>query len=353
MKIGILTFQATNNFGAYLHTIALCKKVTELGFDSEIIDYKSPELIRRETEDFKMSLSPRKMIGYLLFGRLLKQKYRVLQNELREYCILSPEYTPETIKIANDRYDSFLLGSDVVWSLRISDYDYNYFFKFVENGKKINAFSSSVGETDKYRDDKNLPSLLRRFSKIAVREEDAIGWVKDISGMDASYVCDPTMLYSGEEWERIITPQKYSAKYILIYFSDPQGKLERDALQYAQKHNLDVYFIDYGRPRKDMKVVRPKSLSEFLGLIKYSHALFTASYHGMLFGLYFHKELFFYNRSLKSRIDSLARRFGIEDHNGDFFNDSVKPIDYNKVDVKINEFRNYSHNILKEMLLVS
>ena len=54
----------------------------------------------------------------------------------------------------------------------------------------------------------------------------------------------------------------------------------------------------------------------------------------MLFGLYFHKELFFYNRSLKSRIDSLARRFGIEDHNGDFFNDSVKPIDYNKVDVK-------------------
>lgn len=351
MKIGILTFQATNNFGAYLHTIALYKKVSELGYDCEIIDYKSPELIRRESKDFKPDLSLKKIISYLLFGRDLKSKYRVLQNELRTYCILSPEYTPETIKIANDRYDSFLLGSDVVWSLRISDYDYNYFFKFVENGKKINAFSSSVGETDKYIDDKNLPSLLRRFSKIAVREEDAIGWVKDISGMDASYVCDPTMLYSGEEWERIIIPQKYSDNYILIYFSDPQGKLERDALQYAKKHHFDVYFIDYGRPRKDMKVVRPKSLSEFLGLIKYSQALFTASYHGMLFGLYFHNELFYYNRSLKARMSSLAERFGIEDHNGDYYSDSVKPIDYNTVDVKINEFRDQSLSILKSMLV--
>lgn len=350
MKTGILTFHTTNNFGAFLHTIALYKKVTELGYDCEIVDYQNPELIRRETEDFRIHFSPMGIIRYLLFGRTLLAKYRILHKEFSNICKIGPTYTPNNIKESNSRYGSFLLGSDVVWSLRITNNDYNYFFKFVDDEKNINAFSSSVGETDNYRDDPNLPSLLKRFSKIAVREEDAVEWVKAISGVDASYVCDPTMLLTGEEWEKLIPIKHYRSNYVLTYFSDPEGKLEKDAVQYANKNNLKVYCIDYGRPRKDMIVVRPTSLSEFLGLIRNAQALFTASYHGLLFGLYFHRELFYYNRTLKTRISSLAKRFGIEDHNGDYYNDSVKPIDYAIVDLIINEFREYSLNVLKGML---
>lgn len=351
MKTGILTFHTTNNFGAFLHTIALYKKVTDLGYDCEIVDYQNPELIRRETDDFRIHLSPMGIIRYLLFGRTLLAKYRILHKEFSSICKIGPTYTPKNVKESNSRYSSFLLGSDVVWSLRITNNDYNYFFKFVDDDKSINAFSSSVGETDKYRDDPNLPSLLKRFSKIAVREEDAVDWVKAISGVEALYVCDPTMLFTGEEWGRIIPIKHYDSDYVLTYFSDPEGKLERDAIRYAKKNNYKVYCIGYGRPRKGVTVVRPKSLSEFLGLIKYSQALFTASYHGLLFGLYFHRELFYYNRSLKARITSLAKRFGIEDHNGDYYNDSVKAIDYAIVDLKINEFREYSLKVLKEMLI--
>ena len=101
--IGILTFQATNNFGAYLHTIALYKKVKELGCDCEVIDYMSPELIRRETASFKMRKSLRGILSYLLFGHVVKDKYCILRKELKHLVQLSREYTPQNIKNSNSR----------------------------------------------------------------------------------------------------------------------------------------------------------------------------------------------------------------------------------------------------------
>lgn len=349
--IGILTFQATNNFGAYLHAIALYEKIKELGYDCEVIDYMSPELIRRETESLKMRKNLRGIVSYVLFGHVAKDKYSVLRKEFKGLVTLSPEYTPANIAASNKRYYRFLLGSDVVWSLRVSNADYNYFLSFVDDDKRKDAFSSSVGETDMYRDDPRLPELLNRFNTIAVREEEAIDWVKAISGKDAVYVCDPTMLYTGEEWDKIIKPKAYKSDYVLMYFSDSKGKMQKDALAYAKKHGLKLKYIDYGRPQKDMEVVRPKSLSEFVGLIKHSQALFTSSYHGMLFGLYYQRELFYYNRSYKARIASLASRLGIEDHNGDICEfDNQNRINYHHVNEEIKLFRNSSLSVLKKLL---
>lgn len=348
--IGILTFQSTNNFGANLHAIALCNKVNELGIESEIIDYICPSLQMRETAEFKMSPNPKRLIWYLLYGHTLKDKFKSLAKELRLYTQVGPSYLPETIKGANDRYSGFLLGSDVVWSMRISNYDYNYAFAFADNNKMLNAFSSSVGETNLYRDDTQLPYLLRRFNHIAVRDEDAVKWVKDLSGKDATYVCDPTMLYTDQEWDQILKPIKYNGDYVLIYFIDPKGKLNSDAIDYATKHGYKVKIINYGKPISGMETVRPKTLAEFVGLIKHSKAMFTASYHGMLFALFYQREIFYYNRSLKGRMISLASKFGIENHNGDNYGKDIPPINYKEVMPRIDEFRNYSLSILKEIL---
>lgn len=350
--IGILTFQATNNFGAHLHVIALYQKLKELGYDSEVINYMSPNLIDRETTAFRhLGCNPKRWLAYLLWGRKREAKYKVLLQEQMSYVKLSPEYHVEDIEKANQRYDTFLVGSDVVWSLRITDNDYNFFLKFARDDKKKLAFSSSVGDTNMYRDNKELPYLLKRFNHIAVREEEAVEWVKDIAGVNVEYVCDPTMLYNSQEWDKILSPKEYDSDYVLVYFFEP-GKMHQHILEYAQKHQLKIKVIHVGRKIKGMESVWPNSLSEFVGLIKNSKALFTASYHGMLFGLYYHRELFFYNRGLKARMASLASKFGLEDHNGDLIDDLnlVEPINYNLVDDKIDEFRQYSLNVLKLML---
>ena len=348
--IGILTFQSTNNFGAHLHTIALYNKVKELGYDCEIIDYLCPALLKRETDEYRLSANPKRLLWYIFYGHTLKDKYCQLSKELRKYSQVGPSFTPGDIVKANSRYSGFLVGSDVVWSLRVSDYDYNYFLAFAQDNKVLNAFSSSVGETEMYRDDLRLPGLLQRFSKIAVRDEEAVGWVKQISGKDAAYVCDPTMLYTGEEWDKILAPKRYDGDYILIYFTDPQGKMNYDAIQYAKANGYNIKVVNYGKPVAGMETVRPKTLAEFVGLIKYCKALFTASYHGMLFSLYYQRELYYYNRSLKGRMSSLASKLGIEDHDGDLFSLDTPFICYESVNTRINMFRENSLTVLKDIL---
>lgn len=67
--IGLLTFQLTNNFGAHLHTIALYNKIKDLGYTCEIVDYRSPELINRETKSFRLvGLSPKKIVAFVLYS---------------------------------------------------------------------------------------------------------------------------------------------------------------------------------------------------------------------------------------------------------------------------------------------
>lgn len=349
--IGILTFQATNNFGAHLHAIALQRKIQQLGYECEIIDYLSPELVRRETASFKVDQNIKSFISYLLWGRIIKKKYDTLHRELRTYARVGDiKYYPETIKESNNHYDTFLLGSDVLWSLRVSNEDLNYFLAFVDENKNKFSFSTSVGETHLYKDNIKLPTLLRRFSIISVREEEAVKWVNDISGKDAYYVCDPTMLFNQHEWDDIISPINYKSDYVLMYFPDTEGKMYKDAEIYAKKFNLKIKYIHYGRTKLKCETIMPTSLAEFVGLIKCSKAFFTASYHGLLFGLYYHIEVFYYNRSFKSRMGSLAKLFMIEDHNGDNFSLSVNKIDYGIVDNKIEKFRNYSTDILKSIL---
>lgn len=350
--IGILTFQATNNFGAHLHVIALYRKIQELGYDCEVIDYQSPNLIARETSSFRnLGWNPKRRLGYLLWGRKVEQKYKILLKELRTYVKLSPVYTPQNIKEANKRYDTFVIGADVVWSLRITNNDYNFFLDFANEEKNKLAYSSSVGETDLYRDDKRLPDLLNRFSQIAVREQEAVEWVKDIAGKNVDYVCDPTMLLTSLDWDEVLTPKEYKEDYVLVYFFEKE-KMYQQVLDYAKEHRLKIKFINSGRNIAGMETVWPKSLAEFVGLIKHAQALFTASYHGMLFGLYYHREQFFYNRGLKARMASLSTKFGLENHNGEMISNinDVPKIDYLEVDKKIGKFRDYSINVLKQML---
>lgn len=43
----------------------------------------------------------------------------------------------------------------------------------------------------------------------------------------------------------------------------------------------------------------------------HANTVFTASYHGLLYSLYFHKNVYYYNRENKSRMESLGEKLGI------------------------------------------
>lgn len=349
-KIGLLTFHRTTNFGSYLQAYGLYKKIVDMGYDCEIIDYRCPAIEKRESLNKSRGRGVKNLLKNILLQPALERKARALSDFSAANMCFSRSYTPADINEANFDFDKFIVGSDIVWGLDITGCDYNYFLKFVAEGKKMYAFSSSVGtETKEHMED--IGPLLKRFNRIAVRENSAVKWVQDVSGCDAEWVCDPTMLLTAGEWQTLIPFERITSNYVLVYFNNPDKKTIQDAIEYGAKYGKKVLYINYGLPENGVKNIKPKSLNEFFSYIYYADHIFTASYHGMLFSLYFNKEMTFYTRSHASRMISLAERFGIQEQCGD--NKSIEvyePISYETVGQHIDEFRQTSICVLREML---
>lgn len=346
-KIGIITFHRTTNFGSMLQTYGLYKKIELLGKTPEIIDYRCDAIESREELNKHVKFTLRELIKKLLFYPAIKRKADMLNSFLENNAKMTkPVYSTNIGQLS---YDKVIVGSDIVWGRDITNHDYNYFLEFLNNGEKKYAFSSSVGDYKEYDDDEYIGKLLKQFNRIAVREDEAQDWIRKIADKESDLVCDPTMLLTIDEWEQIIQPVTYQKGYVLVYFNSPGNKCINDAIQYAEKKKLKVYYINYGLREKKTRTVKPTSLEEFLGLIKCADAVFTASYHGMLFSLYYNKIFYFYSRAHSSRVISLAKILGVQERIGDSEIVDTE-IDYSTVNKKIENFRNKSIKILGEML---
>ena len=84
MKIGLITFHDTTNFGSLLQTYGLYKKVQELGYNIDVIDYQCESIVRREIpRNFNLFQSPREIIKDILIGSVNRKKYKALTKFLR------------------------------------------------------------------------------------------------------------------------------------------------------------------------------------------------------------------------------------------------------------------------------
>lgn len=349
MKIGILTFHDTNNFGSCLQTYGLYKGICDLGYDCEVIDYQCDNIVKRERPDsFVFTLNPRSLYVDFFVGRKLREKYKKLIQFTNEKMKLSCSYTKKTISQSHLPYSKIFVGSDIVWGLDITDCDTTYFLDFFKShagmAKKY-AFSSSIGNPWSEKQKEILKPLLYDFSKIAVREEESAEWVDDIISIRPAVVCDPTMLLSPSEWKEVSSDKYKGRRYVLVYF--PTEKNLEDAKKYAKQNNIDLYVIGLGRPILEYKLVWPTRLEDFLSLLRYAQYVFTGSYHGMLFSIYFERQFSYYNRAHKSRMNTLARKFHLENREGCI---NERSIDYDIVREQVDEYRTFSISILKNML---
>lgn len=351
MNIGLLTFHDTTNFGSLLQTYGLYKKITDLGCNCEIIDYQCENIVKKEKpHPLRLSLNPKVFLKDILYGRYMRKKYDDLSDFLHRNMKVSRRYTREDIQLSVKDYDKILVGSDIVWGMDITGNDYTYFLDFVSDKKKKYAFSSSIGNP--WTEDQKglIAPLLDNFSYIAVREEEAANWVEDIIGRRPDVVCDPTMLVDPCEWRTFVSIFQ-DGDYVLVYFDNNKHECLTSAIRYAKLQGLKVYYINYGRGMKGCRNLRPSRVEEFLSLIFNAKMVFTASYHGMLFSLYFNKQIVFFNRAHKSRMKTLASKLHIENSFGENVDvTSVPYIDYESVNKSIAALRLQSIECLNIIL---
>ena len=349
MKYGILTFHNIPNFGAMLQAYALCDKIRKLGQDCEIINYKCENIVKRELSFHRNKNIIKSCILYFLIWPKNRKKITECQNFMRQQNLYnSIEYERTNFLETIDKYDVFISGSDMVWNLDITEHDWTYFLDFVPDNKLKFSFSSSIGGTWKEGDLEHIKHLLKRFRLLSTRETDSCEYIKISLGIDCKQTPDPTFLLTTKEWMTFVKKPTIQ-NYVLVYF--PYPKVLSAAKEYAKKNGEKVIVINNNLPIRGVKNVALFSPVEWLGYIANADAVFTDSFHGLLFALYFEKKVWTANHG--NRITSLLRQLELE--NCFIENDTMfhYRIDYERCRRAIEEIRYSGISYLRTMLSIN
>lgn len=359
-KVGHLTFHRAINYGAILQTYALQQALNNLEVENEVIDYRCKK-IEDTYKLFEGDIrSPKKLIGSLKRRRHILIKSIKIKRFIKNNINISKEkyISADELKDTNSIYDRFIVGSDQVWNDILTDFDSNYFLKFVKDNNKKISYAASFG-FDKVpeRLEDSYRNLLKNYNNISVRENTGLDIVNKMINKKANIVCDPTMLIDKEQWGKLAKNNNYE-KYIFVYTMRESKSIYNYALNLANAKGLQLFLINATYKKiEGFKKLNNCGIEEFLGLIKNAEYVITNSFHGVVMSSIFNKSFFVELQSNgatgNSRIKQIISTLGLEDRyiieGKNMLEDSK--INYSKVNSKILELRKDGYNFLKKSLI--
>lgn len=381
-KIGLAVCYDTKNFGSQLQVLATIKKIEQYGCKTEIIRYKKKMSINLIAQNIPRlfniyfirnkinSRKKRKSISVnteILSSVKIRNK-RFIEFAKKYFKNISEQYNgwKELKDRCKKEYDAFLCGSDQLW-LPSNLESHFYTLEFAPENKPKIAYATSFGVSQiPWYQKKRTKKYLKRFTALSSREIKGTEIIKSLTGKDIPVVCDPTLLLSKEEWDKII-PEKnvIEDKYIFCYFlgNNEEHRIIANTLKDRTGYKivtipfLDNY-VEIDKKFGDFKMFDIDT-EDFVNLIRNAEYVLTDSFHGSIFSILNHKKFIIFNRfsdksknSRNSRIESLCRLLHLEDRR--YKNDIVKSIerdiDYKIVDEALTDLRNDSEEYLKESL---
>lgn len=359
MKVAITTFHRALNYGGVLQAFALEKTIRGMGIDCEILDYYCP-FLESQYRGKKLTKFQIKRIGSaILKNGTLKRNNNGFLKFVDQYLTTSKiVYKPENISDANKVYDSFITGSDQVWSPVCAGFDKNYFLNFVDKGKKKISYAASFGRSElpehlksEYRD------LLDSFDAISVREKSGSVIIKDLLNRNAKTVLDPTLLMEKDQWYRLFKKENSRTGYVLVYLIAEDKELLHFAKQYAAFTNKKVLYVnDRIYKTKGVENLRNVRPDEWVNLFIHADSVFTNSFHGIAFSMNFEKDFYAFklkqNMAVNERMINILDMFGLSNRFISTYEDveNMMPIDYEQINSSLANWRKESLDYLEQSL---
>lgn len=344
--VGILGYWYATNYGSVITYYALYKIIENLGYTAMLID-------RPEKEKDAEPLT--------VFSR----------EFLNKYCNISISPKWKDLEQINDLCDSFIVGSDQVWTRdAIRLMGYYFFLSFITDDKKKIAYSCSFGQ-DKFE---ALPNTIRRvkyylkkFDAISVRENSGVKILHETLGVDGQQVLDPIFLLSSSEYEKIATKaqQFEQGNYILSYILDP-NEAKKQALLFVSKkvklklvNLLDGRYNTYEKNKAIMNLENTKCnvmMEDWVNYFMNADFVVTDSHHGLAMAIIFNKPFICINNPARggTRFTSLLSMLNLEERlitpDQIMADHLYEPIEYNRVNEILDEKREQALNWLKSAL---
>jgi hypothetical protein len=315
MKIGIVTFHSSNNFGAVLQAIALVEFFNAKGHDARIIDYR-PEYKTEKYNPFKISFKHKSLKHFFYSLYSIPSKYK----DEKEFAVFRKKYMKiwEPVYLTSDQIISYppnldlmIAGSDQVWNPELlGAVDKVYYLGFGDAHVRRASYAPSFGRSDidrKYWGD--LSRFFKKLDFVSVRELDGKRIIEDIAGIKAEHVLDPVFLLSKEQWDSYADQSiSIGQRYVLLYARERSPLLSEVACKVAKERkmkivNISKIMLGLGKYDKNITSIGP---GEFLSLVKNASAVCTNSFHGTAFSIVYEKPFFAVpHRTRNSRIDSI------------------------------------------------
>lgn len=383
MKVCILTFAVTNNYGATLQCYALSKFIQQQGHETMILNVPLQKagalrakvsLWKHVKGRFKRTFNiVSENTRYPRNHKQIKQdsmfadKNMVLFDQFREkyFDNLTHEYiNEEDFEKDYPKADLYIVGSDQVWNVWVTNYQYPiFFFSFIKHACRRISYAACMGGNTNFEftndEISKISLLLSKFDSISVRDKTGVDILKNRFDVSALQVLDPTFLI--DSYDELLKDSSIDASNCMFNFKFIINDAWVEVIKtIAGDLNLKIRMDTCLIPIDGLPFHPLCGVQDWLKLIKTADFIFTDSFHGMVFCILFRKQ-FIATPSYKGgeeRYFDLASKFGLEDRVFTTVSDVKKSkawhkrIDYDKVYEKMGPLRNASRNYLIKQLSI-
>lgn len=328
MKIAILTYPLSYNYGCLLQAYALQEALKDLGHHVTIIDKRNWEA------DHWFGWCMR-LVKNVIFHDIFRRRNRPSTltlflegiNNIRKVAENTDLFIVNRLNLTrkiyffsfhknelNRNFDAFVVGSDQVWRYRKNVNIRNYFLDFVKDDKIKISYAASFGldiwEYNK-KDTIKCSNLLQKFNAVSVREDSGVALCNEYLKVAAIHVIDPTLFYSKDFYLRLInlTDDFYGDNKLFVYV------LDKTALKECVINRI---LSDFSLCLDDIsslpKAIYPGVESWIKGFHEAS-CVVTDSFHGCVFSIIFNKPFVVIANEERglARINSLLKMFDLMD----------------------------------------
>ena len=353
-RSGILTLSSAENYGAVLQCHSLCKFLNDNFSETEIIDFVPQFIVGRyplvSVDKSSKSAYLKSLIrAVLLLPFKAKKRWRFQNFRKKKSKYSVQRYIG---KMTSDSYDQYIVGSDQVFNMELTNYDQEYFLPRIPTGKKT-TYAASLGVS--YLNERQSDCFtkgLQSFDPISIREKTGKDLIQDLFvDKNIEQMIDPVFLNSREYWTSLASKRMHSRKYILIYAFVEFDKAYSIAKSIDE--TLDILLINdaFKKKKNDVKNVMGVGPCEFLSLILNAEHIVTDSFHGTAFSIIFNKDFYAIPyKGTESRFIDMLSILKLEDRIIEDVRDIKKRVvDYNEVRELIHKEQERANNYFKRV----
>lgn len=324
MKIGILTFQHSVNFGAQLQCYALQEVLKQMGNEVEVIQYapkgksKLPFYRGIGVRNNGLLKAIKLMYVRKVYSDRMVKRFEAYKSH---HLKLTAKCNLDSIGEITKDFDAIFVGSDQVWGPAFHK-EATYFVGWSPDfkGKKISYAPCCALNHVEDENRKSLINLLKDFDTISVRNLETQSFVNGLIDFKPPLVLDPTFLLDFFNFKDNL-PKPYE-KYILVYVigNEIDGG-HKNMIKEIKKvrGNLPVVVAVLSKNHPKVfswsdKTYWTLTPDEWVSLLANSDFFYTDSFHGAVFAYKFNKPFIAYyvDERRKSRFLDLAKRFHLE-----------------------------------------